>query len=91
MSNLTIAYPELNSTTNNKVQATYSSILNKYRVTSEKEIEIKRGIEANGIVSAIGANSCPNKNAGWFKYYMTEKAFDIFCEKNQATLNIYFD
>ena len=91
MSNLNINYPELQTSSKSKVQAVYSAVLNKYRVTSQKEIEVKRGIEYNGKVDKLGANGIENKNVGWFKYYMTEKAFDTFTANNKTTLNIYLD
>lgn len=92
MSNVTINYPEMWGNSDSEIQAEHTGIGSKpYRVTSKKEILVSRGIEFNGIVSLIGANQTPNKRAGWFKYYMTPKAFERFSKSNHITLNCLLD
>ena len=86
-----VNYPEMWGYTEKNIQAEYSGYGNKYRVTSKKPIEIKRGIESNGIVGEIGANGVKNKRVGWYKYYMTESAFKNFCKTNDLTLNALLD
>ena len=86
-----INYPEMHGNTNDAIQAEYSSILNKYRVTSPVELTISRGIEFDSIIGEFGANMVKNKRAGFFKYYMTKKAFDKFSKENSLTLNILLD
>lgn len=87
---LTINYPEMWGNTNDAIQAEYT-ILGKYRVTSPKEIKPARGVESCGVVSEYGANNTKNKRAGFFKYYMTEKAFNKFSKANKVTLNQLLD
>jgi hypothetical protein len=87
----TTNYPEMYGSTNDEIQATFSYVVNKYRVTSKNEIKVSRGIEFDSVVAEIGANSTPNKNKGWFKYYMTKTAFAKFEAANNLTINILLD
>ena len=89
--NTTINYPEMWSESKSELQAEYSSVLKKYRVTSLNKIEEKRGIEYIGIVSDFGANDTPNKRKGWYKYYMTKRAFDLFTETSDVEINCLLD
>lgn len=89
--NLTINYPEMWGNTNDAIQAEYRVLLNKYRVTTPKEIKLLRGIEAKGIVEEFGANNVKNKRAGYFVYYMTINAFEKFVKTNKVTQNIDLD
>lgn len=89
--NLTLNYPEMHGEIECDVQAEYSAILTKYRVVSKNIIHIKKGIKFDSVVDKIGANNRPNKRAGWFKYYMTKKAFDKFLEENKVVQNILLD
>ena len=84
---VTINYPEMQGTSEAEIQAEYS--FGKYRVTSKKELPIKRGVTFNGKVSEFGSSMIPNKRAGWFKYYMTPLAFDKM--KEEVVLNILLD
>ena len=85
----TINYPEMWGYTEAPIQAEFC--MSKYTVTSKTEIPVTRGIVFNSIVDKIGANNCPNKRAGWFKYYMTENAFERFCKSNNVQVNCYLD
>lgn len=91
-SNITINYPEMWGNSEAEIQAENTFIGKKsYRVVSKKPIEIKRGIEAAGKVDEIGANNIPNKRAGWYKYYMTQSAFEKLASNNSITLNCLLD
>lgn len=87
----TTNYPEMNGNTNDEIQATFSYVVNKYRVTMPKQIKTGRGIEFDSVVAEFGANNCKNKNAGYFKYYMTKAAFAKFEANNDLTINILLD
>lgn len=89
--NLILNYPEMNGEIDCDIQAEYSAIVNKYRVVSKNKLTIKMGIKFDSVVSERGANDCVNKRAGWFKYYMTKKAFDKFIESNKVIQNILLD
>lgn len=84
-------YTEMHGELANDIQAEYISFLGKYRVKSKNELGKGRGITADGQVGAIGANSVPNKNAGWFRYYMTPKAWEKLIATNDVVLNLLLD
>ena len=91
MENLSLNYPEMHGYMEGDIQATFSPIMGKYRVTSKYELKTSKGVNFDGIVDEFGANNQPNKNKGFFKYYMTKKAFDMFVKNNKTVLNIYLD
>ena len=87
----TVNYPEMWGQTTDEIQAQYSEIVDKFRVTSKNEIKVTRGIKYRGKVPEIGANNTPNKRAGWHTYYMTESAFNKFQQNNDVILNSLLD
>ena len=89
--NLTLNYPEMHGEIECDVQAEYSAIVNKYRVVSKSIIPQTMGIKFDSVVDRLGANNQPNKRVGWFKYYMTKKAFDKFLKTNKVVQNILLD
>jgi hypothetical protein len=89
---LTLNYPEMWGDSDANIQAEYTGIGGKpYRVTSITPLPIKRGIEYNGTVGEYGSSMMPNKRAGWFKYYMTARAFYALKNQYDITLNSLLD
>lgn len=91
-SKLTLNYPEMCGDSGANIQAEFTGIGSKpYRVTSITQLPIKRGVEDIGIVDKYGSSMMPNKRAGWFKYYMTARAFYALKNQYDVTLNALLD
>lgn len=92
MNNLTTHYPEMWGTSTGEIQAENTCIGSKpYRVKSKAPLEISRGVEYTGLVGEFGSGMVRNKDVGWHKYYMTEKAFDKLVKENGVVLNCLLD
>jgi len=87
---ITNHYPEMQkSEPTATIIATYS--IGKYRVTSKELITVKRGVTANGIVDAYGANNMPNAKKGWYRYYVTFAALQMIAKTNDVVILQYLD
>ena len=89
--NLKLNHPEMHGEIECDIQAEYSVIMGKYRVVSKTQLAITKGVKFDSVVEERGANNCVNKRAGWFKYYLTKKAFEKLIETNEVVQNILLD
>lgn len=90
--NITINYPEMWGDSVAEIQAENTCIGSRpYRVTSKQPLTVSRGVEPCGQVGEFGENMTKNKRVGWFKYYMTRKAFENFTKTNAVELNCLLD
>ena len=86
MENVTLNYPEMDGDTEDLIQV-QTSIIGGFIVKSKEPIQIKRGITFDGIIEQLGSSLIPNKRAGWYRYHMTNNAYNTFVKTNKVTLN----
>jgi adenylosuccinate synthase len=92
MSNLDINYQEMWGEQECDIQAEHTGIGSKpYRITSKFPLPASQGVESAGQVGEYGANMTKNKRVGWYKYYMTRKAFEKLHKTNKVVLNCLLD